>query len=200
MTRANITRKIASSLLTIMCVGTLLCGCSSKPDGADEARNIAENDLPMKGPFKVTDFVRENGWESGNNYSVRFNYNIVPVADYEHMWALALPALALTDEFKGKTAAQILQNVDLTNYQYQIAKDQGRKTLERVANYPGLELALKAFHLVYNHSDFELFSVEVLNINFNLIGFKIGMKAGDKIPRTVTLTYVKTEKGWVRTN
>ena len=119
----------------------------------------------------VSDLVRENGWADGNDYKIRFTYNLVTKVDYPHL---------IVDTM-----------------QFAIQEIKAMPESDRLALHMKVGLSSMMSGLYFANAE-EMFGTAVyLTVSMmNDYSIKPDSPAGTKIPRQVTFTYRKTEKGW----
>lgn len=190
-------------LILFLVLSASLSGCSDTPSTSDvlaDAKVTADADNFCPGAFEVVDLIRENGWKDGDNYKVKFTYNLKTKYDY--------PGVVLKIITK---AAEEVQNMDESE-KASAFPNNGMRLVKSVLNPDGLDLiqALDSYRQMPKVRDF-IKSNSVLksdedNIFLATIIASSAIKnygvteapVGTKISRQVTFTYMKTEKGWSR--
>lgn len=194
--------------LAALAVCSLLAACSDKPDGAADARQIAERDALDPNMFKVADLVRENGWQQGEYYNIRFNYSLAPQGSYPQMWALAVKEAADDPDFKSMTTPESVENFirstmpgDVMGLQRAAVLAMYEPLKARLSKYPEVIEAFRVHGAAAfkGNATLEALFMNGTDIRFKEIGYTEDVQAGQKIARTVTIAYMKTEKGWVKT-
>lgn len=69
------------TLALIFCIGTLLAGCSSKPDISDINTQIEALWEPCK-LLEVIDLKKTNGFDQGSSYTLTYSYKLKFLSDF----------------------------------------------------------------------------------------------------------------------
>jgi hypothetical protein len=185
----------------VLALLAFMTACSNQPDAADAKRDAelaAKNDLPSEAAFVVSDLKRENGWQEGQDYKIRFTYNLKAKVDYPHL---------IVDLLKDSAAEiKAMPEADRNAFRMQIGLSSMVAGMS--SNVPDIEAEIQSYKQypeildqVRNSRDLQ--DAELLGSAIYLTtsvlhdyGIQKGQPAGTNIPRQVTFTYRKTEKGW----
>jgi hypothetical protein len=185
----------------VLALLAFMTACSNQPDAADAKRDAelaAKNDLPSEAAFAVSDLKRENGWQEGQDYKIRFTYNLKAKVDYPHL---------IVDLLKDSAAEiKAMPEADRNAFRMQIGLSSMVAGMS--SNVPDIEAEIQSYKQypeildqVRNSRDLQ--DAELLGSAIYLTtsvlhdyGIQKGQPAGTNIPRQVTFTYRKTEKGW----
>jgi hypothetical protein len=185
----------------VLALLAFMTACSNQPDAADAKRDAelaAKNDLPSEAAFVVSDLKRENGWQEGQDYKIRFTYNLKAKVDYPHL---------IVDLLKDSAAEiKAMPEADRNAFRLQIGLSSMVAGMS--SNVPDIEAEIQSYKQypeildqVRNSRDLqdaELLgpAIYVTTSVLHDYGIQKGQPAGTNIPRQVTFTYRKTEKGW----
>jgi hypothetical protein len=185
----------------VLALLAFMTACSNQPDAADAKRDAelaAKNDLPSEAAFVVSDLQRENGWQEGQDYKIRFTYNLKAKVDYPHL---------IVDLLKDSAAEiKAMPEADRNAFRLQIGLSSMVAGMS--SNVPDIEAEIQSYKQypeildqVRNSRDLqdaELLgpAIYVTTSVLHDYGIQKGQPAGTNIPRQVTFTYRKTEKGW----
>lgn len=191
--------RILRVIMTVAFCSTLVA-CSNTPDGVADAKLIADNDAINPRLFMVADLVRENGWQESNYYKIRFNYNLVPQGTYQQVWAEAIKNSLNKPEFKGKTSNVVRKDTNLSDFLESVLVIRYKDITERVFRFPEVAEAYRSHGANFEGDKFvPMLLVLDTDDSFVKLGYTDKIQAGQKIARTVTISYIKTEKGWTKT-
>ncbi|MDP2852062.1 MAG: hypothetical protein Q8O23_01520 [Gallionella sp.] len=200
-----------TSLLLLCALISFLAACSNLPDGKQarkEAEQVANNDAISPSLFKVTDLARENGWAEGENrYLIRFNYSLVSQKPYPEMLIEYLKQSE--DEFKNMSDAELnaakmqmgmgAMLTDMTEALGQSSPIGSAQTM--LQKYPEIKIYLQARSSAFKDDPvIKLTAVVGVYTLLNELGLPDDAPTGHAISRTVTFTYIKTEKGWIKSS
>jgi len=180
----------------------ILVGCSNQPSSSDakrDAEEVARADIPSEAAFSVADLVRENGWDEGGEYKIHFTYNLITTVDYPNLVVALLKKSVV--EIKAMPKADrsaLVMQVGLTSMLSGMSSDAPdvKAELDSYKNFPAI------IDYIRGNKDFQddselLVSATYLTTNvLRDYNIRQGIAASTKIPRQVTFTYRKTEKGW----
>jgi len=201
-------KKSINSLLSAFALCTFVAACSDLPDSNQamkEAEQVASNDAISESLFKVNNIVRENGWAEANRYSIRFNYSLVSQKKYPEMLVEQLKLSA--DEIKAMSDSDLSalkMQVGLGAMVSGLAEAFGEATPIGLAKsalnkYPEVNKYLSENSGSFkNDSAVKLIALIASYNQLSELGLPDDAPAGYVIPRTVTFSYIKTEKGWVK--
>jgi len=192
---------LRSSFIALALLASL-SACSNQP-GADDAKRdaegVAKNDLPSEAVYVVDDLKRENGWLEGQDYKIHYTYNLKAKVDYPGMIVQLLKESA--NEIKAMPRpdrAALTMQVGLTSMMAGMSSDvpDVKAELESYKQYPAIVDHIRDSPAFREDGDLLVPSVYLVTALLKSYGVQKGQPAGAKIPRQVTLTYRKTEKGW----
>lgn len=197
--------RINVRLFMLLASGILFLGaCSNQPDAGSalkDAAAVANSDAPTEAGFEVTDLNRENGWAEGEYYKIHFTYNLTTKLDYPQL------VINLLDE--SLKYAQALPSADLMGLQMQVGLTSMlsgmssevtdvKKAVQSYRRYPEVNAYIDGNEAWQKDSSLLAVSAFVTASALNSYQVIDGAPRGTKIPRQVTFTYRKTEKGWQR--
>jgi hypothetical protein len=179
-----------------------LSACSNQPGAADAKRDaelVAMNDLPSDTAFAVAELKRENGWAEGQDYKIHFTYNLKAKVDYPHLIVDLLKKSA--DEIKAMPKADrsaFAMQVGLGSMMAAMSSDVPdiKAEMESYKQYPAIVDHIRNSRDFHDDSSLLASSVYLTTSILQEYGIRKGQPAGTNIPRQVTFTYRKTEKGW----
>jgi hypothetical protein len=179
-----------------------LSACSDQPGAADAKRDaelVAKNDLPSDTAFVVADLKRENGWQEGQDYKIHFTYNIEAKVDYPHLVVDLLKKSAA--EIKAMPQADrtaIAMQIGLGSMMAAMSSDvpDVKAEMESYKHYPDILDYIRNSGDFREDADLLVPSVYVTTTILHDYGVRKDQPLGTKLPRQVTFTYRKTEKGW----
>lgn len=192
---------LRSSFIVLALLASL-SACSNQPSAADAKRDaelVAKNDLPSEAVYVVDDLKRENGWLEGQDYKIHFTYNLKAKVDYPGMIVQLLKESA--NEIKAMPRpdrAALTMQVGLTSMMAGMSSDvpDVKAELESYKQYPAIVDHIRNSRDFKEDDNLLVPSVYLTTALLKSYGVQKGQPAGTKLPRQVTLTYRKTEKGW----
>ena len=170
-----------------------------------EAQQVANNDALSASLFKVNNLARENGWAEANRYNIRFNYSLVSQKSYPEMLVEELKLTA--DEIKATSDADLnalKMQFGLGAVASNLAEAFGGATpissAKSVLNkYPEVQRYLHENSSFFkNDPAIKLVALVGAYQQLNELGLPDDAPVGYTIPRTVTFSYINTEKGWIK--
>lgn len=168
-----------------------------------EAEAVATRDAQGDKLFLTKDLKRENGWADGSNYKIRYQYNLVSRSNYPQMIIQILADSA--DELKNTPKQErdaIKIQLGLSGMLAGMTEAFGGdnpigNALTLPKKYPEISDYLQSKNDIYRqYTDLRLIGLIGAYSILNDLGLQISAPAGTTTPREVTLTYMKTEKGW----
>jgi hypothetical protein len=190
------------STFIVLSLLAFLSACSRQPDTAAAKRDAelaAHNDLPSDTAFVVADLKRENGWQEGQDYKIRFTYNLQAKVDYPHLIVDLLKGSAAEIKAmpKANRKAFMLQ-VGLGSMMAGLSPEVPdiKAEIDSYKQYPAIVEHLRNSRDLQEDTDLLVAAVYGTALILHDYGIQKGQPAGTNIPRQVTFTYRKTEKGW----
>jgi hypothetical protein len=201
------TMKIALVILVSLMLVGLLTGCGDGPSNSlamDDAKVAAMYDLPSKS-FELANVVHENGWKEGENYKIKFTYDFVAKANYEGVLASLIGESA--EYYKGISSPEKMRLQMVAGMLGGFATGKGifdvadtKTILDQFSAMPIVVAAIKS------NPEFSADKTSLAVSTFiaaNVIkSYAISHETvvGTKVSREITLLYMKTEKGWIKTD
>ena len=183
----------------------LLTGCGDGPSSSaalDDGKTAAMADLPSQS-FELANLKRENGWKVGENYKIKFTYDFVAKTDYEGVLASLLGESA--DYYKGISSGEQMRLQMVAGFLGGLAAGNGSfdvaGTQAILGKFSGMPVVTAAIQSNPNFKVDKTSLAVSTYIASNVIktyGIGKDTVVGTKIPRQITLTYMKTENGWIK--
>jgi hypothetical protein len=190
------------SAFTALCLLAFLSACSNQPSAADAERDAqltAKNDLPSDAAFVVADLKRENGWPEEQTYKIHFTYNLKAKVDYPQLVVELLKKSAADIKAMPKAdRAAFSMQVGLGSMMAAMSSEVPdiKAEIEGYRQYPAIVDYIRSSRELQDDTGLLASTVYLATTVMQNYGIQKGQPAGTAIPRQVTFTYRKTEKGW----
>lgn len=177
----------------------------TKLQAENDASTIAKNDAGSGKYFEVENLIRDNGWQEEQEYKIKFNYDLVAKSSYPEIFIEKLKVF--TDEGRSMTAEErkkMMLPMAMVGMAFGLQGMMGgstpvEKAINLVKKNANIQDYINANQDYYDKNPGALnFLLGVVYSELEDLGLDENMVKGQKLSRTITIGYKKTEKGWIK--